>query len=44
MMSLFDALICSFFILTMFPYFQLFFLISLDNIVTYFFPRLKNDD
>ena len=44
MLSLFDILICLFFIGVMFPSFQLFFLNSLEMIVTYFFPRLKNDD
>ena len=44
MLSLFESAICLFFIGVMFPSFQLFCLNSLEMIVTYFFPRLKNDD
>ena len=42
MMNLFECAICLFFILTMFPSFHIFCLNSIDNVVTYFFPRLKN--
>jgi len=41
-MNLFECAICLFFILTMFPSFQLFFLDSIDLIVKYFFTWLKN--
>ncbi len=42
MLTLFDSAICLFFVLTMFPSFQLFFLDSIDWIVTHFFTWLKN--
>jgi hypothetical protein len=44
MMTLFEFAICLFFVLTMFPSFHMFCLISIDQIVTYFFPRLEHDD
>jgi hypothetical protein len=43
MLTIPEALICLFFVLTMFPAFHIFCLISIDQIVTYFYPRLKND-
>ena len=42
MMNLFECAICLFFVCTMFPSFHIFCLNSIDNVVTYFFPRLKN--
>jgi hypothetical protein len=43
-MNLFEYAICLFFICTMFPSFHIFCLNSIENIVTYLFPRLEKHD